>query len=445
MQAEGPGQPANPRLTHARVLRIAVPIVLSNATVPLLGAVDTAVVGQIGLAAPIGAVAIGAVILSTIFWIFGFLRMSTSGFAAQANGAGDEAELRAVLLRALIVAGVVGLALIALQLPLFALAFRVSPASAGVEAMARDYLAIRIWAAPASIGIYAITGWLIGVERTRAVLVLQLWQNLLNMALALWFVLGLGWAVKGAAAASLLAELSGLGLGLWLVRSAFGLPGLAEVRARLRSGPALRRMFGASRDILLRTVLLQLAFTSFIFLSARGGDAELAANQILAQLLSITAFALDGFAFAAESLVGQAIGAKRPGDLQRAIALSFQWGLIGAGLLTAALLLAGPATLALMTTAPDVRAVAAGLLPWLVIAPLVGFASWIWDGVFIGALLTGAMLRAMLPAVALYALALALLVPTFGSHGLWAALTVMNLARGFTLWQRRAQVLALAA
>jgi MATE family multidrug resistance protein len=436
---------AQTRLTHARVLRIAVPIVLSNATVPLLGAVDTGVVGQIGLAAPIGAVGIGAVILSSVFWIFGFLRMSTSGLAAQAKGAGDEAELRAVLLRALIVAAAVGLGVIALQGPLFALAFRLSPASVEVEAMARDYLSIRIWAAPASIGLYALTGWLIGVERTRAVLVLQLWQNLLNMGLALWFVLGLGWAVKGVATAALLAEVSGLMLGLWLARPAFHLTGLTAVRARLGNRLALRRMFSASRDILARTVLLQLAFTSFIFLSARGGDAELAANQILAQLLSITAFALDGFAFAAETLVGQAIGAKRPGDLQRAIDLAFQWGLIGAALLSGVLLLAGPAIVALMTTAPDVRTAAAQVLPWLIIAPLVGFASWIWDGVFIGALLTGAMLRAMLPSVALYALALAVLVPVWGMHGLWAALTLMNLARGFTLWQRRGQVLALAA
>lgn len=432
-------------LTHGRVLKIAGPIVLSNATVPLLGAVDTAVVGQIGLAAPIGAVGIGAVILSSVFWIFGFLRMSTSGLAAQAKGAADEAELRAVLLRALIVALAVGAGVIALQLPLFALAFHIAPASAEVEAMARDYLSIRIWAAPATIGIYALTGWLIGVERTRAVLVLQLWQNLVNMGLSLWFVLGLGWAVKGVASAALVAEVSGLALGLWLARAAIRLPGLAEVRARLGNAVALRRMFGASRDILLRTVLLQLAFTSFIFLSARGGDAELAANQILAQLLSITAFALDGFAFAAETLVGQAIGAKRQGDLQRAIRLSFQWGLIGAVLLSAVLGLAGPQIIALMTTAPDVRTAAAQVLPWLIAAPLVGFASWIWDGVFIGALLTGAMLRAMLPSVALYALALALLVPPFGLHGLWAALTLMNLARGVTLWQRRGQVMALAA
>lgn len=436
--------PADQPLTHARVLKIAAPIVLSNATVPLLAAVDTAVVGQIGLAAPIGAVGIGGVILSTIYWIFGFLRMSTSGLAAQAKGAGDQAELRAVLYRALAVAVSVGLAAVALQVPLFALAFQVSPASAEVESLARSYLAIRIWAAPATIAIYALTGWLIGVERTRAVLALQLWQNGVNMVLDLWFVLGLGWAVQGVATATLMAEVSGLALGLWLVRGAFRAEGRAAAWARMGDTRAIRRLFSASRDILLRTVLLQLAFTSFIFLSARAGDAELAANQILAQLFSITAFALDGFAFAAETLVGQAIGARRRDRLEQAIRLAFQWGLIGAVLLSGVLVLAGPQIVALMTTAPDVRAAAGAVLPWLMVAPLIGFASWIWDGIFIGALLTGAMLRAMLPSVALYALAAAVLLPAFGNHGLWAALLLMNTARAVTLWQRRGQVMALA-
>jgi MATE family multidrug resistance protein len=432
-------------LTHARVLRIAVPVVLSNATVPLLAAVDTAVVGQIGLAVPIGAVGIGGVILSTIYWIFGFLRMSTSGLAAQAKGAGDAVELRAVLFRALAVAATAGLAAVLLQGPIFALAFRVSPASDEVEVLARSYLAIRIWAAPATIAIYALTGWLIGVERTRGVLALQLWQNGVNMGLDLWFVLGLGWGVPGVATATLLAEISGLALGLWLVRAALRVEGLAQVRGRLGDTHAIRRLFSASRDILLRTVLLQLAFTSFIFLSARAGDAELAANQVLAQLFGITAFALDGFAFAAETLVGQAIGARRPDRVAQAIRLAFQWGLIGAALLSLLLVLAGPQIVALMATAPDVRDAAGRVLPWLMVAPLIGFPSWIWDGVFIGALLTGAMLRAMLPSVALYAVAAAVLLPAFGNHGLWAALLMMNTARAVTLWQRRAQVMVLAA
>ena len=184
-------------ITHGRVLRIAGPIVLSNATVPLLGAVDTAVIGQLGDAASLGAVGIGAVILATLYWAFGFLRMSTSGLAAQAQGAGDGGERSAVLFRALIVGGLAGLVLVAAQGALFAGAFWVSPASAEVETLARDYLAIRIWGAPATIALYALTGWLVGLERTRGVLILQLWQNGLNIGLDLWFVLHLGWGVPG--------------------------------------------------------------------------------------------------------------------------------------------------------------------------------------------------------------------------------------------------------
>jgi multidrug resistance protein, MATE family len=298
-------------LTHRRVIRIAGPIVLSNATVPLLGAVDTAVIGQMGQAAPLGAVGIGAVILATLYWAFGFLRMSTSGLAAQVHGAGDMAERSAVLLRALIIGAIAGLVLVVAQAALFGAAFSLAPASAEVERLARQYLGIRIWGAPANIALYALTGWLVGLERTRAVLILQLWQNGLNIGLDLWFVLGLGWGVPGVAAATLIAEGTGLALGLWLARDAFGAV-LQTALARVSDRAALSQMFRASRDIMGRTVLLQLSFTSFVFLGARFGDVALAANQVLMQFLEITAYALDGFAFAAEALIGQAVGARGP-------------------------------------------------------------------------------------------------------------------------------------
>ena len=201
-------------ISHARVLRIAAPIVLSNATVPLLGAVDTGVVGQMGAAAPIGAVGLGAVILASVYWIFGFLRMGTTGLVAQAHGQGDSTEVAAGLMRALIVAGLAGLGLIVLQLPIFWAAFRLAPASPEVEMLARQYLGIRIWGAPATISLYAFTGWLIALERTRAVLVLQLVMNGLNVGLDLAFVLGLGWGVKGVASATLISEWTGVALAL---------------------------------------------------------------------------------------------------------------------------------------------------------------------------------------------------------------------------------------
>ncbi len=422
------------QITHARVLKVAGPIIISNATVPLLGAVDTAVIGQLGQAAPLGAVGLGAVILATLYWAFGFLRMSTSGLAAQAKGAGDEAEVSATLLRALIVGLVAGLGLVVLHVPLIWAAFQIAPATSEVEGFARTYLAIRIWGAPATIALYALTGWLIALERTRAVLFLQVWQNGLNIGLDLWFVMGLGWGIGGVASATLIAEWTGLGLGLFLARQAFG-PILKAAWARVPNPAALRQTFRASRDIMARSVILQLSFTTFVFLGARFGTATLAANHVLLQFLEITAFALDGIAFAAETLVGQAMGARAVAEVRRACLLSFQWGFVGAGVMALAFLLAHGPIIDLLTTAPDVRAQARIYVPWLVAAPLIGVASWIYDGIFIGALLTRHMLRAMALSVAIYALALVLLVPNFGNHGLWAALMILLVARAVTLWR----------
>ena len=421
-------------LTHSRVFRIAFPIVLSNATIPLLGAVDTAVIGQLGQAAPIGAVGLGSVILATLYWAFGFLRMSTSGLAAQAHGAGDGPERTATLLRALLVAAVMGLGMVALQSLFFAAAFSIAPASAEVETLARTYLSIRIWGAPATLAIYALTGWLVGVERTRSVLILQLWQNGLNAILAIWFVLGLDWGIAGVATATLLAETSGLALGLWLARDALGVA-LRPALARLRNPHALRAMFTASRDIMLRSVILQLSFTTFVFMGARFGDDTLAANQILLQFFSIMAFALDGFAFAAETLVGQAVGQGSRRAFQLATRFCMQWGFGGAVLMAVFFALAGGPLIDVMTTAPAVQETARRFLPWLIAAPLIGIACWIYDGIFIGALMTGAMVRSALQVLLVYVPALLILVPLFGNHGLWGALMLMNLARGVTLWR----------
>jgi multidrug resistance protein, MATE family len=431
-------------LTHARVLRIAFPIVLANATIPLLGLVDTAVVGQMGQAAPIGAVGLGAIALATVYWIFGFLRMGTSGLVAQATGAGDRAEQGAILLRALMVAGAAGVVLIAGQALLMRAAVAAAPASAEVEGLMRQYLAIRIWGAPATIALYAITGWLVGQERTRGVLVLQVVQNGLNVGLDLWFVLGLGWGVAGVAASTLIAEYAGLALGLWLCRGAFG-AALRPALGRLRDRAALVTMFRINRDIMIRSVLLQLSFTTFLFLGARHGDVTLAANQVLLQFLEVTAYALDGFAFAAEALVGQAVGALAVARVRAAMRLTMQWGVIGAAVLALSFAIGGTAIIDLMTTSPEVRSEARAYLPWLIAAPLVGVAAWIYDGIYIGATLTGLMLRTIAVSVAAYVVALMLLMPPFGNHGLWAALMVLNLVRGLTMWWASPAVTAKAA
>ena len=430
-------------VTHRRVLGNALPIVLSNATVPILGAVDTGVVGQLGEAAPIGAVGIGAIILSALYWVFGFLRMGTTGMTSQAHGAGLRGEVAALLVRALIVGLAAGIVVIALQAVLFRGAFLLSPASAEVEGMARDYLAVRVWSAPAAIGLYGLTGWLIALERARAVLVVQVWMNGLNILLDLWFVLGLGWGVEGVALATFLAEWSGFALALWLCRGAFAQPAWRDW-PRVFDKRRLKRMAAVNGDILLRSLMLQAIFVSFLFLGADFGDVALAANQVLLQFLHITAYALDGFAFAVEALVGQALGARDRAGLRRAAVLSSLWSLACVVILSLGFALAGGAIIDLMTTAPDVRLSARDYLPYMVAAPVLGVASWMLDGIFIGATQSREMRNMMGLSLLVYVVAVAVLVPVFGNHGLWAALLISFVARGVTLGWRYPRLEALA-
>ncbi|MDH5452391.1 MAG: MATE family efflux transporter [Paracoccaceae bacterium] len=422
-------------ITHRRVLNIALPIVLSNATVPLLGAVDTGVVGQMGQAAAIGAVGIGAVVLASIYWIFGFLRMGTSGLVAQSHGAKDPGETGAILMRALMIGGAAGVLFILLQGLLFRGAFALAPASAEVEALTQRYLAIRIWGGPATISLYAVTGWLIALERTKSVLVLQLWMNGLNIGLDFWFVLGLGWGVEGVAVATLIAEWSGLALGLWLCRAGFS-GGRWCDWARVFNRVRIRAMLALNGNLMLRSVLLQGAFLSFVFWGAQYGDVTLAANQVLLQFLEITAFGLDGFAFAAESLVGQAVGARSMREVRRASLVTSQWGIGGAVLLGAFFWFVGPWIIDIMTVEPDVRLTARSYLPWVAVAPIIGIASWMFDGIFTGATLSRDMRNTMLVSVAIYVLALLGLTAAYENHGLWAALMVLNIARAVTMAAR---------
>jgi len=445
-----PGKDAT--LTHSRVLKIALPIMISNATVPILGAVDTGVVGQMGQAAPIGAVGIGAIVLTAIYWVFGFLRIGIVGLTSQAHGAGRQGEVAALLSRALMIGFAGGLLIIALQVPLFWGAFKASPASAEVEALARDYMSIRVWSAPAAIAIFGITGWLIALERAKAVLVLQLWMNGVNIALDLWFVLGLDWGVAGVAIATFIAEWSGLALGLWLCRAAFQSPAWRDW-ARVFDRAILWRMAAVNRDIFVRSFLLECIFVSFLFLGARFGDVTLAANQILAQFLHITAYALDGFAFGAEALVGQAVGARNRALVRRSAVLASFWGVICVFAMAGIFALFGGALIDLMaggyefsrqaafpfvsaTLTEDgavVRAAASDYLIYMVLAPLLGVAAWMLDGIFIGATRSADMRNMMAVSFAVYCMAAVVLVPMLGNHGLWIALLISFVARGVTL------------
>ncbi len=423
---------ADEDITHRRVLNIAVPIVISNATVPILGVVDTGVVGQLGEAAPIGAVGLGAIILTGIYWIFGFLRMGTVGLTSQATGAGDQPEVAALLTRVLMIGLVAGLFMIVAQAFLFWGAFWIAPGSDEVESLARDYMAIRVWSAPATIALYGVTGWLIALERTKGVLAIQVGMNGMNIILDLVFVLQLGWGVEGVAWATFIAEWSGLALGLWLCRDNFkGSDWLNWPRILDRT--RLLNMASVNGDILIRSVLLQAIFVSFMFFGARFGDTALAANQVLLQFLFVTSYAMDGMVFAAESLVGQAFGAKSRARLRRVVVMTSGWaaGICCVAAVTFALF--GAYGIDLMTTAPDVRQEARSYLIYMVLSPIMGFAAWMFDGIFIGATRTRDMRNMMIVSTVIYFASVVPLMASFGNHGLWAGMLISFVVRGATL------------
>lgn len=419
-------------ITYRRVLKIAIPILLANVTIPILGAVDTAVVGQIPDAAPIAAVGVGAVIISAIYWVFGFLRMGTTGLTSQAAGRGEAGEVAALLTRALMIGVAGGLFFVLIQPLLIWGAFRLSPASAEVEGLAETYMRIRIFSAPAAIAMYGITGWLIAQERTREVLWIQLLMNGVNVGLDLVFVLSFGWGVAGVAWATFIAEWSGLVLGLWMCREAFAHSAWRDW-ARVFDRIKLKRMAVVNSDILIRSLLLQGIFVSFLLLGGRFGDVTLAANQVLLQFLHITGYALDGFAFAAEALVGQAFGAAAVARVRRAAVLTTYWALALGVLMALAFWLMGPMIIDIMTKAPDVQQEARRYLPWLIAAPVMIVGLTQFDGIFIGATRTADMRNMMAVAFVIYVLAAWALMPSMENHGLWLALHISFIARAGSL------------
>jgi MATE family multidrug resistance protein len=417
------------------ILAIALPILLSNVSTPLLGLVDTAVVGRLPDPAYIGAVAVGALIFTFLFWGFGFLRMATTGLTAQALGASDSLEIRASLGRSLLLAVGLGILLIALQEPIAAAAFALLEGSDQVESLARGYFQVRIWSAPAALVNYALLGWFIGLARSKRALVLQLVLNVCNMLLDLLFVVGLGWNVKGVACGTLLAEWIAAALGLAVAAHALRGFGGSWRQAALFDVARLRRMLSVNRDIMIRTLALLAVFAWFMAQGAKAGDVVLAANSILMQFIGVAAFFLDALAFAAETLVGQAVGAARREGLQAAARGTTE---IAAALACGATLLffvLGPLSIDLLTVDAAARAAARQYLPWAVAAPLAGVWCFQLDGIFIGATRTREMRNAMLEALAIFALAWWLLA-RFGNHGLWAAFYVHYAARTGTLLAR---------
>jgi len=423
-------------LTHRAVLAVSIPIILSNITTPLVGAVDTAVIGQLGEAAKLGGVAIAVQVFQLLFWTFGFLRLGTSGLTAQAKGAGDAGEIAATLERALLVAVALGLVLIALQTPIGALGLWLMGGSAEVQQAAHVYYNWRIWAAPFVFVNYALLGWFIGLAEAGRAFALQLILNLVNIAVSIALVLGLRWGVAGAGAAAVAAEIVASIAGLALAFSEISARGgRAPLSTVLSAGP-LRRLFAFNTDIMIRNICLLLAFATLTALGARNGDAALAANGILLDLFGITTNFLDGFANAAETFVGQAIGARRWQRLTEAIRLTSFWAAVLSVVAALCLWAFGGLAIDVMTTSLDVRAAAHLYLPWCAMTPVFGVAAFQLDGIFTGATRGADMRNTMLVSLVLFLAAAAILVPPLGNHGLWLALIMFFTVRGVTLGSR---------
>ncbi len=419
-------------LTHREVLRIAVPVMISNTTTPLIGAVDTAVIGRIPDPVYIGAVALGALVFTFLYWMLAFLRMGTSGLTAQALGAHDKAEIGAGLGRALLIALIAGVGLIVLQWPVREAAFAMLEGSERVERLARDYYDVRIWSAPASLVNFALLGWFIGLGRSDIGLVLQLLLNLTNVVLAVLFVLGFGWDVRGVAFATALAEYLAAVVGLVIALRHMRKLDAHWSIAQLLIPAQLKRVMVVNTDIMIRTLTILIGYTWFMSQGAKLGDEVLAANAILMHFITISAYFLDGFAFTAEALVGRAIGAAHRTGLKAAAAMTTIWAGGVAVAVTAFLLVFGHALIDVMTVDAATRDAARTYFLWAALGPLLGVWAFQMDGIFIGATRTRDMRVAMLAALAIYFIAWWLL-RGLGNHGLWAVIYVHYIARALAL------------
>jgi MATE family multidrug resistance protein len=401
---------------------------VANLTTPLIGIVSTTAIGRLGDAAMLGGVAMASVLFDCMFWLFGFLRMSTVAFTAQSLGSGETQELRAILVRGFIIASLVGATLIALQIPLAAVLLGAMGGSESVTRAAKTYFTIRIWSAPLALANYVVLGWLIGQARATLALATQVAINVTNMVATVLLVLVFDLGIAGAAIAAVIAEAAGLLLGILVAQHlARGQPAIS--RATLFDRTKLMRMLSVNRDIMIRTAALIAAFLFFTAQGARAGDVTLAANAVLNNFLMISGFFLDGLANAAEQLCGRAYGARDKNAFADAVKLVVIWGFGFAFVVAACFLLFGPALIDIMTASVDVRRIARDYLRFVIFAPLLGVFAFAYDGVYIGATWARDMRNLMLLSL-LFFLGAWFALRSFGNAGLWGAFLVHYAARG---------------
>lgn len=419
-------------LSFADVLSVAVPMTLGHLSTPLVGVVAIGVVGRTGDAAAVGGVALGAIVCDLVFSLFYFLRAGTTGLAARATGAGDVAELRAVLVRALAVALVFGTVVAILSGVIVDLGMAIVGGEPAVREATRAYAGVRLWSAPAILFGQAVFGWYLGRGRAGIGLLLQTVLNATNIALALILVGHFGMGPRGAALAGVVAEVVAGLLGAALVAGEWR-RGVRPDRARIFDRDAFAGLVAVNRDIMIRTFVLLAAFTFFSRQSAAQGAVVLAANAVLEKFFLTTAYFLDGFAAAAETFVGRAVGARDRVGFDRALWLTSAGGATLALVAALVVFFAGSAAIDLMSADPGVAATARTHLVWAAVTPLAGVLAFEMDGVFIGAGWTRDMAAMMVASLVVFFALWAVLFPAFGNHGLWAAFVAFLSVRGLTL------------
>lgn len=415
---------------NRRILRLAIPSIISNITVPLLGLVDVAIVGHLGAASYIGAIAVGGMLFSMIYWVFGFLRMGTSGLAAQAFGRRNLDEVSLVFVRSLGIGVALGLCLVALQVPILSVAFQWVDTTDEVRRLASLYFSICVWGAPAVLGLYSFSGWFVGMQNSRFPMYIALVQNVVNIVASLAFVFIGKMGVAGVALGTLIAQYAGflLALLLWMVYYGRLWPRICW--AVVCEAGAMQAFFKLNRDIFLRTLCLVAVTVFFTSQGAREGEVVLAVNTLLMQLFTLFSYVMDGFAYAAEALTGRYVGAQNSDGLRRLVRVLFTWGAGLAIAFTLVYALGGESFLALLTNEPSVLVASRAYFGWAVAIPVAGVAAFLWDGIFVGATLSREMLRSMWIASASFFLVYFTLHPLLGNHALWIAFLSYLALRG---------------
>ena len=416
---------------HHDILRLALPSIISNITVPLLGLVDLTIVGHLGSEVYIGAIAVGTMIFNVLYWLLGFLRMGNSGMISQAFGRRDGQAVRTILVRSLLMATGMGVLFIVLQRPLCDVALWVMHPSAEIAAAAHTYFAICIWSAPAVLALYALNGWFVGLQTTKVPMFIALFQNVVNILLSVGFVIMMHMKIEGVAWGTMLAQWAGVLLAALLAYRKLRKQPLPQQLHKI----ALRWMdfFVVNRDIFLRTLFLVAVNLSFTSFGARSGDVVLSANTLLLTFFTLFSYVMDGFAFAGEALCGKSFGAANVQRFQTYVVQLMKWGLGMALLFSMVYFLGGHLLLRLLTNNESVLGMAAHFLGWVVLIPLAGFMAFVYDGVFIGATMTRHMLLSTLLSAAIFFATYALISSTLHNHALWLAFILFLLTRGLVL------------